>query len=227
MAGTYFTPETFRFLRELRENNRRDWFEQHRDRYEDAARQPMLRFLTDLGPRLRRVAPEFQVDPRPVGGSMMRIHRDVRFAKDKSPYKTALAAHFGHEAGADEACPAFYLHVAPDDCAAGAGVWRPAPPALKQIRDAIVARPDEWRRATRDRQFGSACGLMGEKLARPPKGYDADHPLIEDLKRKDFALCVEISEQQVCAPAFLDDYVAACRALAPFARFLSGAVGLG
>src|SRR5690349_24225507 len=98
----------------------------------------MLRFLSDLGPRLAKFAPRYEADPRPVGGSMMRIHRDVRFSKDKSPYKTALAAHVGHGGGSDEACPAFYLRIQPGDSAAGAGVWHPPPPALAKIRDAIV-----------------------------------------------------------------------------------------
>jgi uncharacterized protein (TIGR02453 family) len=224
--ASYFTPETFRFLKQLADHNNREWFEKNKPRYEESAREPMLRFITDLAPRLRKIDKHYEADPRPVGGSMMRIYRDVRFSKDKSPYKTALAAHFGYEGGSDEACPAFYLHVAPGDTMTGAGVWRPPAPALGKIRDAIVARSDQWRKIVAGKDFGSTCGMMGEKLARPPKGYDPNHPLIEDLKRKDFALRVELSEKQVCAPDFLDAFVDTCRKLSPFVQFLAGALEL-
>src|SRR5690242_18331896 len=100
--SSYFTRDTFRFLDELAANNRKEWFDANRDRYERFAKEPMLRFISDLGPKLAKAAPGYQADPRPVGGSMMRIFRDIRFSKDKSPYKTALAAHFGRDDAGDE-----------------------------------------------------------------------------------------------------------------------------
>ena len=93
-AMAYFTPRLFDFLRELKANNSRDWFLAHKSAYEFDAREPMLRFIEDFGPRLRRISKHYLADPRPVGGSMFRIHRDVRFSRDKSPYKTHVAAHF-------------------------------------------------------------------------------------------------------------------------------------
>ncbi len=227
MATTgYFTRDTFHFLDELKAHNNKEWFEANRERYEKSARQPMLRFISDLGPRLGKLAPKVQADPRPVGGSMLRIFRDVRFSKDKTPYKTNLAAHFGHEDGTDEATPAFYLHIAPGDCVAGAGIWHPAPAALAKIRDAIVAHSGDWKKVTSRNDFGSACGMMGESLARAPKGYDPNHPFVEDLKRKDFGMRLELTEKQVCSPEFLDTYVAACRSMLPFVKFLAKAVEL-
>ncbi len=96
---TPFSPGFFRFLRELKANNRREWFEANKQRYEAEVKGPMLRFIAEFGARLRTVSKHFDADPRPVGGSMFRIYRDTRFAKDKSPYKTAVAEHFPHRAG--------------------------------------------------------------------------------------------------------------------------------
>ena len=138
-TNRYFTPRLFIFLKELREHNERDWFESNRERFEQLVRAPFLRFIADLGMPLRRISPYLMADPRPVGGSMMRIHRDIRFARDKSPYKTFVAAHFSHAKGEDGASPAYYLHLEPEGSSMGAGIWRPAPPALKKIRDAICS----------------------------------------------------------------------------------------
>src|SRR5947209_1186580 len=108
MAKTWFTPATYRFLVELAANNERPWFEANKERYLRDARDPLLRFLPDLAPGLAKISRQFEVDPKPVGGSMMRIYRDVRFSKDKSPYKTSLAAHFGHRGGAMGVSPGYY-----------------------------------------------------------------------------------------------------------------------
>ena len=110
------------FLRELKANNDRAWFEANRKRYE-ANRDAMLQLLVDLAPRVRALSPHTVVDPRPQGGSLMRIFRDVRFSKDKSPYKPAFAAQFWHEAGEEGAAPAFYVRLAPDSSAVGTMAW--------------------------------------------------------------------------------------------------------
>lgn len=215
-------PGLFRFLRDLKANNRREWFLENKDRYEVEVRRPMLRFISDLAPRLARISRQFVADPRPVGGSLFRIHRDTRFSKDKTPYKTSVAAHFHHRAsGKDVHAPGFYLHIEPGRCLAGAGIWQPEAEALKRIRDAIVARPAEWRAAA-----PRSGPLEGHSLKRPPGGYDPQHPLIEDVKRKDFITTISLTEAQVCSPRFLADYVRACEAMSPLVRFLTRALGL-
>ena len=98
-SKAYFTPRLFDFLRALKANNNRVWFLAHKSAYDSDAREPMLRFIEDFAPRLRRISKHYVADPRPVGGSMFRIHRDVRFSHDKSPYKTHVAAHFTNDAG--------------------------------------------------------------------------------------------------------------------------------
>src|SRR5713226_6999779 len=144
----YFSEEFFKFLVELRVHNDRDWFLKNKERYESAVRDPFLRLIADLAPALKKINPRFVADPRPVGGSMMRIYRDIRFSRDKSPYKTSMAAHFWHSKGKDGSTPAYYLHLEPRNSSIGAGIWRPEPGALKNIRDAIVADPKRWQRIT-------------------------------------------------------------------------------
>jgi len=222
----YFTADLFRFLEELRHHNERDWFQRNKERYEKAVRDPFLNFIADLRVPLKKINPHMIADPRPVGGSMMRIYRDIRFSPDKSLYKTFVAAHFWHSEGQDGAAPAYYLHLEPGRSLIGAGMWRPAAAALKKIRDAIVADGKRWRRVTSAAEFRSSCGMAGQSLKRPPAGYDPGHPLIEDIKRKDFATSSPLSDRQVCGPEFMDCVIEAFRTTGPFVQFLSEAVGL-
>ena len=224
--AAYFTPELFRFLKELKDHNRRGWFEENKARYEEYVREPFLRLIGDLAPDLGKINPHMRADPRPTGGSLMRIHRDIRFSKDKSPYKTFAAAHFGHAQASDGAKPAYYLHLEPGRSSIGAGVWRPEPGPLKNIRDAIVKHSRDWEEITANRDFQSTCGMAGESLRRPPVGYDPQHPLIEDIKRKDFVTSSRLTNHEVCAKDFRAIVLGHFRKMAPLLRFLSEAVGL-
>ena len=226
VATKYFTSELFQFLKELRQHNDREWFLRNKDRYETAVRAPFLRLIADLGPRLKTLSPHFLADPSPVGGSMMRIYRDLRFSKDKTPYKTFVAAHFEHNDGANEASPAFYLRLEPGGSSIGGGVWRPPPPELREIRDAIFSKPDNWRKAVAGRSFRSGCGLVGESLKKAPPGYAPDHPLIEDIKRRDFATSTALEDREVLAADFIGTLITRFRAIGPFMRFLTEALGL-
>jgi len=221
----HFQPALFGFLAELRDNNSREWFEANRDRYRSEVQEPLLRFISDFAEPLAAISPSFLADPRPSGGSMFRIYRDVRFARDKSPYKTHAAAQFRHRDGRDAHTPCFYLHLEPGNVFGGAGLWHPPAPALRAIRDAIVDAPDRWRSVILDRTFTARHTLGGDSLSRAPRGFGADHPLIEDLKRKDFVSYCSFTERQACGRDFLDRYTAACLSAAPFVRFLTEAVG--
>lgn len=225
-STAHFTPALFTFLRDLKEHNNREWFLANKGRYEADVRDPMLRFIADFAAPLRAISRHFVADPRPLGGSFFRIYRDTRFSKDKSPYKTAAAAHFRHEAHGEVHGPGLYLHLEPGDVAIGAGIWQPDGDTLAKIRDAIVDRPDQWKRAVSGKAFTASFELWGEKLARPPKGYDPQHPLIEDLKRKDFIAMASFSEADACTPGFLDRVANAYAATAPFLSFLTKAAGL-
>src|SRR5689334_10899815 len=227
MARTaYFSPDLFRFLVDLELHNNRDWFQKNKERYERSVRDPFLRFVSDLGPRLKKISPHFVADPRPVGGSMMRIYRDTRFSKDKTPYKTAVMARFWHANGQEGATPAFYLRIRPRDSLVGAGIWHPEPGALKRIRKAIAQDSRTWQRIKGGREFRSGCGMAGESLKRPPPGFDANHPFIEDIKRKDFAATAPLDDGRVASASFMDDLLGAFKTSSPFLAFLTKAVGL-
>jgi uncharacterized protein (TIGR02453 family) len=222
----FFSPDLFEFLDELRTHNERAWFERNKTRFEQSVREPFSRLIAALGPPLRKINPSLVADPRPAGGSMMRIYRDLRFSRDKSPYKTSIAAHFSNVRGKDLPAPAYYLHFAPGNSGIGAGMWRPPATALKEIRDAIVAEPQCWQRVIGNGEFRALCAMAGEALKRPPAGYDHNHPLIEDLKRKDFTIHTTLTNAQVLSTDLLETIVACFRATAPFMRFLSDAVGV-
>src|SRR5919108_5303570 len=148
----YFTPAFFDFFRELKRHNNRPWFEKNKARYEREVRDRLVAFVLAAGPRIRKISPRFRADPRPVGGSIFRIYRDIRFSKDKTPYKTAGALHFPHEQRSGSA-PTFYLHLEPGSVYSGVGIWHPEAAALGRIRDAIVAQPQRWKSMVGSRAF--------------------------------------------------------------------------
>lgn len=217
----------FQFLRELKDNNHREWFVANKVRYEQVARNPMLRFIEDLQPVLDKVAPHVIADPRPVGGSMFRINCDILFSKDKSPYKTAVAAHFRHEGfGKDISAPGFYLHIEPEQVFMGGGLFHPDAKRLHQVRSAIAEKPDKWQQAISGKKFAQRCIFWGEKLVRPPQGFDIQHPLIEDLKRKDFVVMIAMTQAELCSPRLMQLFEANCRLISPMTVFLSAAIGV-
>ena len=220
MKGTaYFTPELFVFLKQLRRHNNREWFLKNKPRYETLAKAPALRFIGDLSLRIGEISPSLVAGPK----SLFRIYRDVRFSSDKSPYKTHVAMQFSHAAAVkDVHAPGYYLHLEPGSCFAAAGSWHPDPRSLAKIRDAIAWQQDDWKQVRRRVSLSDL-----ETLSRPPRGYSAEHPFIEDLKRKDFIATVDFSESDVCSPAFLREFLGACKRTAPLVAFLAKALKLG
>jgi uncharacterized protein (TIGR02453 family) len=146
-----FSPELFAFLRELATNNDREWFTAHKARYVAEVQEPALAFIEDVGLRLPEVSRHLVADPRTVGGSMFRIHRDVRFSKDKSPYKTHVGIQFRHERARDAHAPGVYLHLEPGSVFMGCGTWRPDGDTLHAIRTAIASKPGRWQAIVEDR----------------------------------------------------------------------------
>ncbi len=186
MSKRYFTPKLFAFLRDLAENNDREWFKQHQDEYEEWVREPALDFINDFADPLGKISNHFIVDSRKVGGSLFRIQRDTRFSKDKTPYKSNTGVQFRHRMGRDVHAPGFYLNLQPRGCFIGVGLWRPDTRIAYAIREAIAAEPARWKRATRSKRFADVFTLGGDSLVRTPRGFEDAHPLLEDLKRKDF-----------------------------------------
>jgi uncharacterized protein (TIGR02453 family) len=216
-----FSPQLFAFLRELAQHNEREWFNANKARYEQEVKEPALAFVEDIGYRLPQIAPRLTADKR----SLFRIYRDTRFSKDKTPYKTHVGIYFRHARSGEADTAGLYLHLEPGSVFMGAGIWHPGSPALKRIRDALVARPDDWREAV------AAVGpnwtvADGEALKRPPAGYKADHPLIEDIKRKSFAITSPLTQQQATAGGFLDEWQERVAQARPYMEFVCSALGV-
>ncbi|MDX8398547.1 MAG: DUF2461 domain-containing protein [Mariprofundaceae bacterium] len=182
----FFTEDSFEFLQLLSENNNRDWFNAHKSDYEGLIREPALDFIRAVRPKLAGFAPHFLAEDKKVGGSLRRVYRDARFAKNKAPYKTNIGIQFRHEAAKDVHTPSFYLHIEAQEVFVGVGIWHPDADALRKIRGYIDAHPKDWQEALAGKYFAQSFQLAGDSLKRAPKGYPLDHSMIEDLKRKDF-----------------------------------------
>lgn len=221
-----FNQSTFKFLKILSENNNREWFHEHKADYEMQVRTPALTFIEVMQGELPVISAHFIASPKKVGGSLMRVYRDTRFSKDKTPYKTNVGIQFRHERGKDVHAPGFYLHIADDECFLGVGVWHPDSQGLGKIRDAIVNHTSDWQKAMKAEIFNTGFSLTGESLKRNPKGFSIDHPLITDLKRKDFIAIKPISKKMVLSDSLVDDVVKNYTDAMPFMRFLCKALEL-
>lgn len=220
-----------RFLRALRRHNDREWFAAHRAEYDLYVRDPMRGLVEEMDVRLARVAPEMMGDP---GRSIFRIHRDVRFSADKSPYKTHAAAQFYHRdagrgAGVDAtgAGASFYFHFDPVKSFVAGGLWMPARPALNAIRDALAADPDGFESIVLNRAFRRRFGPLDDEavLKRMPRGFSEDHPAARWLRYRSFVGYRALSAADVTSrrlPAILERDVVL---LLPLVRWLNAAVG--
>lgn len=221
-----FGESTVRFLEDLEDNNNRAWFQEHKHRYDSEVLDPALAFIAAVGPLLAKVSECFTAIPKRSGGSLMRVYRDTRFSRDKTPYKTNIGIQFRHEQGRDVHAPGYYLHIESTGCFLGAGMWRPESSALKAIRERIVERPEAWRRVVQSRKFKSGFSLGGTSLKRPPRGYAADLPYLEDIKRKDFIGVSDFSIERAASAGFAQEVVERFARATPLMTFLCTAVGV-
>jgi uncharacterized protein (TIGR02453 family) len=227
MSGSAsFSRDLIRFLTELRSHNNRAWFERHRARYERVYRVAFASFIEDFAPRLRKISPHFVADPRSSGGSVMRIYRDTRFSRDKSPYRSYTVVHFRHKDGEEGRAPGFFLYVAPDEISGGGGIWHPESLVARKIRSAIVRGPERWVAAISGRAFRERFKMTGESFQRPPSGVRRDHPQVAELMRKDFVASTSVPISRFVSPKFPAYYEEICREVSPMMEFLSNAVGL-
>ena len=230
--ATLFTDRSLTFLRGLARNNRRDWFEARRADYEAALLTPMRELVEEMDVRLARLAPEIVGDPK---RSVFRIYRDVRFSKDKSPYKTHAACWFfhrdaSHRVGQEShgGGAGFYFHVQPGRSMNGGGIWMPPREALGKLRDAMAEKPAAFERtilapAVR-RRFD---GLDDEAvLTRVPRGYAPDHPAAKWLRYKSFTLGRMLTDAQVTSPRLPDLLAQDFALMLPLVRWINGALGL-
>lgn len=218
-----FSPALFKFLDELKKHNDREWFAEHKAEYERVVVAPFLEFILRIRQPLMAISPYLVADERAHGGSLRRIYRDIRFSKNKAPFKTNAAAVFWHRSAKDRA-PGIYLHLQPGDSFAAAGLWQPEPPDLLTVRQAIAAEPKVWHKALN--ATAPAWSRGGERLLRPPKGFSPTHPEIEELKYKNFVVSAKLTEKQICSAGFADHFVKLCRDLSPMLGFLNHALDI-
>ena len=202
-TGPTFTAASLQFLNKLAQNNSRDWFKEHQEEYEHVVRTPALRFIEQMKPGVLAISPKLTAVPKKVGGSLMRPQRDSRFSKDKTPYKTNVGIQFRHFQGKDVHAPGLYLHIAEEGCFIAAGIWHPESKALNAIRACIDENPNAYQKALKELQEHGFI-MDGDSLTRPPKGYDKTHPLLTELKRKDFIAVKNIDFEDLCKPGAIN-----------------------
>ena len=222
----HFSVGTFDFLETLAANNKRDWFADHKQDYEDQVRSPALALIEAVGKNLPQFAPHFTADSRKMGGSLMRVYRDTRFGKDKTPYKTNIGIQFRHETGKDVHAPAYYVHISAAQCFIGVGIWHPQSDTLLNIRQLIADKPELWLAARDDAQFSRWFALAGDSLKTAPRGFAKDHAMIEDLRRKDFIAISEIAPALIEQKGFSDMVCDYFKAGQPLMQFLCRALRL-
>ena len=221
-----FPLELLHFLDELSRHNNREWFQANRPRYEQALLEPALAFIEAMTESLEKISPHFCALPKRSGGSLMRIYRDVRFGKNKRPYKTNVGIQFRHEAGRDVHAPGFYFHISIDETFLGVGIWRPDSQALRKIRYAIDNHSADWKNVCQNRTFRKRFERRGESLKRPPRGYSADHPLLNDLRRKDHIAICPLEHDTLLTPSIVPETARGYRAGRAYMQFLCDALGL-
>ncbi|MDJ0837741.1 MAG: DUF2461 domain-containing protein [Acidobacteriota bacterium] len=226
MAHTPFTQEFFRFYDQLEANNDRSWFQENKELYEDAVRTPMLSFIEAMGPKLADISKHIVADPRKSGGSMFRIYRDTRFSKDKTPYKTHAACQFRHVMGKDVHAPGFYMHASQREVVFGAGIWHPDAPSLAKIRQYIAENPEKWQQALDHAPFAELFEQAGESLKRLPRGFPADHPMVEELKRKDFIAMRGLMPPDLLREDLIEEVSRCFAACRPYMKCLCDALQL-
>ncbi len=219
-----FPPATLKFLRQLAKNNNKAWFTKNKPKYESDVLQPALAFVETMEKPVHAFSGHFEAIPKRVGGSLMRVYRDTRFSKDKTPYKTNIGIQFRHEDGKDVHAPGLYVHIEPKGCFLGAGMWHPDSKPLQAIRERIAEDPKGWKRVRDAKAFTSRFELQGDSLKRPPRGFDAEHPMIDDLKRKDFIAVTEFDAKLIETPEFAKTVTASFKAAKGFMKYLCEAV---
>jgi uncharacterized protein (TIGR02453 family) len=228
----YVTVDTLRFLRGLARHNTKPWFEAHRAEYEEHLKGPVAELVEEMDVRLSTIAPEIVGDPK---RSPFRIHRDVRFSKDKSPYKTHAGIWFFHRDGSSKVGreshgggAGFYLHIEPGASMVGGGCWMPPRPALLRFRTALAADPKGFERVALAPAFRKRFGALGDEgmLARVPRGYEADHPAARWLRHTSFTAGRRLTDAQVTSGRLTTTIAADFAAMRPLVRWLNDALGL-
>jgi uncharacterized protein (TIGR02453 family) len=215
-------PATLHFIKQVSENNNREWFAEHKEEYE-AARADVLAFTALLIPELAAIDKAFPKDTE-AKNCVLRIYRDVRFSKDKVPYKTNFGIFFAvHGKAGTE--PGYYINLQPGNCFFAAGYWMPDAASLKNIREEIDYNADEFLEIIQAKEFTKLFEISKEDtLKNAPKGYQTDHPMIEYLKLKSFNGIQRLPDKAFFEPGIVNKLKTAFESIYPFILFLRTAV---
>lgn len=226
-----FTPAALTFLRQLKRNNRREWFVERKETFDQVLLAPLREFVEEMDVRLARLAPEIGGSPR---RSIFRIYRDVRFSKDKSPYKTHVACWFSHLNAAHGVGSAthgagagFYFHLEPGASLSAGGLWMPPRPSLQAIRERIAARPDALPALLAAPAFRRRFGTLSEEkvLTRVPRPWTADHPAATWLRYASFTTSAPLTDADVTGARLADRVAKDFATMLPLVRWLNEALG--
>jgi uncharacterized protein (TIGR02453 family) len=215
-----FSPKAITFLRQLEKNNSRDWFQPRKDQFEELLRQPMLELAGLVGEQLRTFAVDHVI---PANKAVHRIYRDVRFSKDKSPYKTNISAMFPRRGLSKLAGGAYYFSLSADEFGIFGGIYMPEPTDLKVIREEIDKNPAGFRKIVENPKMIKITGpLRGDKLARLPKGFDEDHPAIDLLRNKQFYYYTSLPAKAATEVGLDKVLIKQFKVMAPAVDYLNG-----
>ena len=213
-----FSAETLKFLKGLKRNNRREWFNARKDVYDAHVREPMTTVVERLAEDFRAFAPELVASPKI---SMYRIYRDTRFSENKAPYKTHVAAVFPTRGLAKHEGAGLYFHISPDEVWIGGGMYMPQPQQLQAVREHVASNVKQLRAIVESPAFRKKVELSGDKLTRVPRGFPKDHEAAEYLKYRYFIAGAEFPAALAASPKFYSTLLAVFRQVLPLARFLN------
>lgn len=215
-------PSTLKFLKDLKKNNNKPWFDEHRKQYENS-KADILVLTTQM---INAIA----IFDKPIGilqpkNCTFRINRDVRFSKNKDPYKSNMAAYFNKD-GKKGIGAGYYLHIEPGKSFAAGGIWVPEPAVLAGIRQEIDYNYKEWQNIIKNKSFKKTftAGIEGDALVRPPKGYDENNPAIDFIKMKSFIVSKTFTDAEVQNKIFVKNIAGSFVAMKPVIDFINVAL---
>jgi len=218
-ARPVFTPEALRFLRGLKRNNNRDWFEARRATYEDELKAPMLALIERLTEGMAEYAPAHM---RPPGKILFRIYRDTRFSQDKSPYKSHMGAWWARAGMEKTSGGGYYMHIGATEFVIAAGCYMPAKEQLLGIRRRLLEHHAEFRRLIEDRRMLRAFSVHDPMaLSRPPKGFPAEHPAMEWIRWRQWGVTAHLPAEEALKPGLAETIEKRFRLAAPLVDFLN------
>jgi len=207
------------FLRALKRNNRREWFQPRKPIYDEKVRAPMVELVNALGAEMMEFAPSYVREPQ---AAIYRLYRDTRFSPDKTPYKTHIAAIFPRRGFEKHACAGLYFSVSPEEIEVAGGVYMPQAAELRAIRLHLLDRHEEFRSLLANRALRRLMGeLQGDQLSRVPKGFPAGHPAEDLVRYKQWLLFLTLDPALATSPKLLPELTKRFRAMMPFLEFLN------